>query len=62
MLILIDATKVLVINLDAAQIDIDYYGLDQDAKLTDVIKKVRADEEKHSLVNLHYSHEEYELQ
>lgn len=48
-------------NIDAPQIAIDYYGLDQDAKLTDVIKKVRADEEKHSLVNLHYSHEEYEL-
>ena len=49
-------------NVDAPQIAIDYYDLDQDAKLTDVIKKVRADEEKHSLVNLHYSHEEYELQ
>ena len=42
-------------NIDAPQIAIDYYGLDQDAKLTDVIKKVRADEENHSKVNLGYS-------
>ena len=42
-------------NIDAPQIAIDYYGLDHDAKLTDVIKKVRADEENHSKVNLAYS-------
>ena len=42
-------------NIDAPQIAIDYYGLDHDAKLTDVIKKVRADEENHSKVNLGYS-------
>ena len=42
-------------NVDAPQVAIDYYGLEHDAKLTDVIKKVRADEQRHSEVNLGYS-------
>jgi ubiquinol oxidase len=42
-------------NVDAPQIAIDYYKLKKSAKLTDVIKKVRADEEKHSQVNKRYS-------
>ena len=45
-------------NIDAPQIAIDYYKLKKGAKLSDVIKKVRADEQKHSKVNLHYSKEE----
>ena len=42
-------------NIDAPQIAIDYYKLKKGAKLTDVIKKVRADEENHSKVNKRYS-------
>ena len=42
-------------NIDAPQIAIDYYKLKKGAKLTDVIKKVRADEENHSQVNKRYS-------
>ena len=42
-------------NVAAPLIAVEYYGLDYDAKLTDVIKKVRADEERHSKVNLGYS-------
>ena len=45
-------------NIDAPEIAIDYYGLNHDAKLSDVIKKVRADEQNHSEVNLHYSQDE----
>ena len=45
-------------NIDAPEIAIDYYGLNHDAKLSDVIKKVRADEQNHSEVNLYYSQDE----
>ena len=45
-------------NIDAHEIAIDYYGLNHDAKLSDVIKKVRADEQNHSEVNLYYSQDE----
>ena len=45
-------------NIDAPQIAIDYYKLKKGAKLSDVIKKVRADEQNHSEVNLYYSQDE----
>ena len=38
-------------NIDAPQIAIDYYNLKSDAKLVDVVKAVRADEQGHADVN-----------
>lgn len=38
-------------NVPAPQLAIDYYGLLEDAKLSDMVKYVRADEAKHSQVN-----------
>jgi ubiquinol oxidase len=38
-------------NIPAPQIAIDYYRLKKTAKLSDVIKKVRADEQGHADVN-----------
>jgi len=38
-------------NPPAPQLAIDYYGLQKGAKLSDMIKCVRADEEHHSKVN-----------
>ena len=38
-------------NVPAPQLAIEYYGLKKDAKLSDMIKCVRADEQKHSEVN-----------
>jgi ubiquinol oxidase len=38
-------------NIDAPQIAIDYYGLESDAKLRDVVIAVRADEQGHADVN-----------
>ena len=38
-------------NIDAPQIAIDYYGLESDAKLSDVVKAVREDEQGHADVN-----------
>lgn len=38
-------------NIDAPQIAIDYYGLESDAKLSDVVKRVREDEQGHADVN-----------
>ena len=38
-------------NIPAPQIAIDYYGLKKTAKLSDVIKKVRADEQGHEDFN-----------
>ena len=38
-------------NIDAPQIAIDYYGLKLDAKLSDVVKRVREDEQGHADVN-----------
>jgi len=39
----------------APQLAIDYYGLEKTAKLSDMIECVRADEQKHSDVNLRLS-------
>lgn len=38
-------------NIPAPQLAINYYKLDNDAKLSDLIKCVRADEQHHSIVN-----------
>ena len=42
-------------NPPAPQLAIDYYNMKPDATLKDMIKKVRADEQKHSDVNWRYS-------
>ena len=42
-------------NIDAPQIAIDYYNLNTDAKLSDLIVKVREDEMHHSKINHKYS-------
>ena len=42
-------------NVPAPQLAIDYYKMKKDAKLSDLIKKVRADEEHHSKVNHRYA-------
>lgn len=42
-------------NVPAPQLAIEYYGLLEDAKLSDMVKYVRADEAKHSKVNLEYA-------
>ena len=42
-------------NIPAPQLAIDYYGMESDAKLSDLIIKVRADEQHHSKINMEYS-------
>ncbi len=42
-------------NVPAPQLAIDYYKMDKNAKLSDLIKKVRADEQHHSKVNHRYA-------
>ena len=42
-------------NVPAPQLAIDYYKMKKNAKLSDLIKKVRADEQHHSKINLKYS-------
>ena len=42
-------------NVPAPQLAIDYYGMNANAKLTDLIKHVRADEQHHSEVNHRYA-------
>ena len=42
-------------NFQAPLLAINYYDLDRNAKLSDLIKAVRNDEEKHSLVNHAYA-------
>jgi len=42
-------------NIPAPQLAIDYYKMKKTAKLSDLIKKVRRDEMKHSKVNWDYS-------
>lgn len=42
-------------NVPAPKLAIDYYGLKKSAKLSDMIECVRADEQKHSEVNLKFS-------
>jgi ubiquinol oxidase len=38
-------------NIPAPQLAIDYYNLNSDARLSDLIRCVRADEQHHSIVN-----------
>ena len=45
----------LVMNINAPKIAIDYYGLSKKAKVSDLIKSVRADEMHHSDVNHSYA-------
>ena len=42
-------------NVPAPQLAIEYYSLNNDARLSDLIKCVRADEEHHSKVNHRYA-------
>jgi ubiquinol oxidase len=42
-------------NVAAPQLAIDYYGMNANAKLADLIKHVRADEQHHSEVNHRYA-------
>jgi len=42
-------------DVDAPQIAIEYYGMDADARLSTMIEFIRADEQKHSKVNLEYA-------
>ena len=44
-----------VININAPKLAIDYYGLSKDAKLSDLIRSVRADEMHHAEVNHSYA-------
>ena len=45
----------LVMNIRAPKIAIDYYGLPKKARLSDLIRSVRADEMHHSEVNHNYA-------
>tara|TARA_B100000925_G_scaffold278325_1_gene247044 strand:+ start:90 stop:698 length:609 start_codon:yes stop_codon:yes gene_type:complete len=45
-------------NVKAPQIAIEYYDLKSDARLIDLVKSVKADEEHHSEVNHKYADEE----
>ena len=42
-------------NVPAPQLAIDYYGMSANAKLVDLIRQVRADEQQHSEVNHRYA-------
>ena len=42
-------------NIPAPQLAIEYYGMKKSAKLSDLIKKVRADEAHHAKINYKYS-------
>ena len=42
-------------NIPAPQLAIEYYGMKKNAKLSDLIKRVRADEQHHSDINFKYS-------
>lgn len=45
----------LVENVPAPTLAIGYYGLGQDAKLSDLIKCVRADEQRHAIANAQFT-------
>ena len=47
--------KGIIKNINAPKIAIEYYNLDNDAKLSDMIIKVREDEMRHSEKNLMFS-------
>ena len=45
----------LVMNINAPKLAINYYGLPKDARLSDLIRSVRADEMHHAKVNHSYA-------
>ena len=45
----------VVMNINAPKIAIDYYGLSKNARLSDLIRSVRADEMHHAEVNHNYA-------
>ena len=45
----------VVMNINAPKIAIDYYGLPKNARLSDLIRSVRADEMHHAEVNHNYA-------
>ena len=45
----------VVENIPAPQLAIDYYKMKKSARLSDLIKKVRQDEQHHSEINMEYS-------
>jgi ubiquinol oxidase len=48
----------LVDNVPAPSLAIDYYGLQSEAKLSDLIRCVRADEERHAIANAVFAGEQ----
>ena len=48
----------LVENVPAPTLAIDYYGLKETAKLSDLIKCVRADEQRHAVANAKFAEEQ----
>jgi ubiquinol oxidase len=48
----------LVENVPAPSLAIDYYGLQSEAKLSDLIRCVRADEERHAIANAGFAGEQ----
>jgi len=42
-------------DVPAPQLAIEYYGMDADARLSNMVQHIRADEQKHSKVNLEYA-------
>jgi ubiquinol oxidase len=42
-------------DVPAPQLAIEYYGMDADARLSTMVKHIRADEQNHSKVNLEYA-------
>ena len=48
-------SSIITVGKKIEQIAIQYYDMSSDAKLSDLIKKVRADEQHHSEVNHRYA-------
>ena len=44
-------------DVPAPRLAIEYYGMSENAKLSDMIKCVRADEQKHATVNHNFSNQ-----
>jgi hypothetical protein len=49
-------------NIAAPQLAIDYYGMKEDARLTDLIARVRADEQRHADANLSWACDDAQAQ
>ena len=52
----------LVEDVEAPKLAVDYYGLSSDAKLSEMIQRVRADEQRHADANLRWAGGEREEQ